>query len=83
MYVRTDGSRAADIVEGTSKQTGSTAHTISASFSDWGEVLAPHRSEWIVAHRHRAGSCGLSVLTDAQPVREVKLTTRLSQDRAR
>jgi hypothetical protein len=39
MYVRTTGAALPISVEGTSKQTGSTAHTISASFSDWGEVL--------------------------------------------
>jgi hypothetical protein len=39
MYVRTTGAALPIAVEGTSKQSGNAAHSISAKFSDWGEVL--------------------------------------------
>ncbi|MGD0982460.1 MAG: hypothetical protein ABSA65_01425 [Acidimicrobiales bacterium] len=39
MYVRTTGAALPISVEGTSKESGSAAHLISASFSDWDEVL--------------------------------------------
>ena len=39
MYVRTTGAALPISVEGTSQETGSAAHTISAIFSDWGEAL--------------------------------------------
>jgi len=39
MYVRTTGAALPISVEGTTQESGSAAHVISASFSDWGEVL--------------------------------------------
>ena len=39
MYVRTTGAALPILVVGTSKDSGSTAHTISARFGDWGETL--------------------------------------------
>ncbi len=39
MYVRTTGAALPISVEGTTQESGSAAHLISASFSDWGEVL--------------------------------------------
>ncbi len=39
MYVRTTGAALPIAVEGVTQESGSAAHVISASFSDWGEVL--------------------------------------------
>jgi hypothetical protein len=39
MYVRTTGAALPITVKGTSQESGNAIHSISAKFSDWGEVL--------------------------------------------